>query len=86
VTTLNLSNEPNLKEGVSAIKEIVAQKWTLIRKLDVSGCKLGADDSAVLAEAVRGMAALTSLNLSSNNLEGEGAKIVAEAIKVTKSI
>jgi hypothetical protein len=27
--------------------------------------------------------ALTSLNLSSNNLKAEGAKIVAEAIKVT---
>jgi hypothetical protein len=26
--------------------------------------------------------AMTSLNLSSNNLEAEGAKIVAEAIKV----
>jgi hypothetical protein len=29
------------------------------------------------------MRALTSLNLSSNNLEAEGGKIVAEAIKVT---
>jgi hypothetical protein len=83
VTSLNLSNEPNLKEGVSALKEIVAQRWTLIRKLDVSGCKLGADDAAVLADAVRSMVALTSLDLSSNNLEGEGAKTVAEAIKVT---
>jgi hypothetical protein len=29
------------------------------------------------------MRALTSLNLSSNNLTAEGGKIVAEAIKVT---
>jgi hypothetical protein len=29
------------------------------------------------------MGALTSLDLSSNDLEAEGAKIVAEAIKVT---
>jgi hypothetical protein len=30
------------------------------------------------------MRALTSLNLSANNLKAEGAKIVAEGIKVTK--
>jgi hypothetical protein len=83
VTSLNLSNEPNLKAGVSALKEIVAQRWTLIRKLDVSGSKLGADEAAVLADAVRGMVELASLNLSSNKLEGKSAKIVAEAIKVT---
>jgi hypothetical protein len=83
VTSLNLSNEPNLKEGVSALKEIVAKRWMLIRKLDVSGSKLGVDEAALLADAVRGMVELTSLNLSSNNLEGEGAKIVGEAIKVT---
>ena len=36
-----------------------------------------------LADAIKGMKALTSLNLSSNDLKAEGAKIVAEAIKVT---
>jgi hypothetical protein len=35
-----------------------------------------------LADAIKGMKALTSLNLSSNDLKAEGAKIVAEAIKV----
>jgi hypothetical protein len=35
-----------------------------------------------LANAIPGMEALTSLNLSSNYLMAEGAKIVAEAIKV----
>jgi hypothetical protein len=40
---------------------------------------------AVLADVVSGtgMRALTSLNLSSNNLKSKGGKIVAEAIKVT---
>jgi hypothetical protein len=36
-----------------------------------------------LANAIPDMGALTSLNLSSNNLKAEGAKLVAEAIKVT---
>jgi hypothetical protein len=35
-----------------------------------------------LADAIKDMGALTSLNLSSNDLEAEGAKIVAETIKV----
>jgi hypothetical protein len=37
-----------------------------------------------LANAIKDMGAMTSLNLASNNLWAEGAKIVAEAIKVTK--
>jgi hypothetical protein len=37
-----------------------------------------------LANAIKDTRALTSLNLASNNLGAEGAKIVAEAIKVAK--
>jgi hypothetical protein len=37
-----------------------------------------------IANAIPDMRAMTSLNLASNNLMAEGAKIVAEAIKVTK--
>jgi hypothetical protein len=37
-----------------------------------------------LADAVADMRAMTSLNLASNELMAQGAKIVAEAIKVTK--
>ena len=36
-----------------------------------------------IANAIPDMGALTSLNLSSNDLRAEGAKIVAEAIEVT---
>jgi hypothetical protein len=36
-----------------------------------------------IANAIPNMGALTSLNLSSNRLEDEGAKSIAEAIKVT---
>jgi hypothetical protein len=38
-----------------------------------------------IADALPGIGALTSLNLSSNNLKAEGGKIVAEAIKVTNT-
>jgi hypothetical protein len=41
------------------------------------------DGIVALADAIPDVGALTSLNLSSNGLEAEGAKIVAEAIKVT---
>ena len=37
-----------------------------------------------LANAIPDMGAMTSLDLAGNNLDAEGAKIVAEAIKVTK--
>jgi hypothetical protein len=37
-----------------------------------------------IANAIPDMGAMTSLNLASNRLRAEGAKIVAEAIKVTK--
>jgi hypothetical protein len=51
-------------------------------QLDLSG-KLGDDLPVVLVE-LEYNGAMTSLNLASNNLLPEGAKIVAEAIKVTK--
>jgi hypothetical protein len=38
----------------------------------------------ILADVIKDMRAMTSLNLASNELGAEGAKIVAEAIKVTK--
>jgi hypothetical protein len=40
---------------------------------------------AAIADAIKDMGALTSLNLSSNSLKAEGGKIVAEAIKVTNN-
>jgi hypothetical protein len=62
----------------------------VITQLDISDNNLGlnsdydADTSGVvaLADAIPDMRALTSMNLSSNYLDAEGAKIVAEAIKV----
>jgi hypothetical protein len=43
------------------------------------------EGAIAIANAIKDMGALTSLNLSSNNLKAEGGKIVAEAIKVTNN-
>jgi hypothetical protein len=52
-------------------------------ELDMSGKMKGVEDAIMLAAEIVDNGALTSLNLSSNNLMAEGGKIVAEAIKVT---
>ena len=64
---------------------------TVITELDISSNALGVDSfyepdmSGIIAlvNAIPYMGALTSLDLSSNWLRAAGAKIVAEAIKVT---
>jgi hypothetical protein len=45
--------------------------------------ELGPIGVIAVANAIKDMAALTSLNFSSNYLQAEGAKVLAEAIKVT---
>ena len=52
-------------------------------ELDMSGKMDGAVDATMLVAEVIDNGALTSLNLSSNSLKIEGAKIVAEAMKVS---
>jgi hypothetical protein len=51
--------------------------------LDVSNQGLGPGDAVLIANDISDMGALTSLDLSSNELEAGGAKIVAKAIKVS---
>ena len=53
-------------------------------ELNMNGKMKGAADAIMLVPEIIDNGALTSLNLASNRLEAEGAKIVAEAIKVTK--
>jgi hypothetical protein len=52
-------------------------------ELDMSGKMSGVKDATMLAAEIVDNRALTSLNLSFNSLKVEGAKIVAEALKVT---
>ncbi len=56
-----------------------------ITELDVSGQSLGVEGAVVIRRYLENNGALTSLNLASNRLEAEGAKHVAEAIKVNVS-
>jgi hypothetical protein len=53
-------------------------------ELDMSGKMNGAGDAIMLVPELINNGAMTSLNLASNYLGSRGAKIVAEAIKVTK--
>eukprot|EP00935_MAST-01C_sp_MAST-1C-sp1_P001408 g1408.t1 len=54
-------------------------------ELDMSGKNMGADGAIMLAPEIVANEALTSLNLVRNNLHAEGAKHIAEAIKVNVS-
>jgi hypothetical protein len=55
-------------------------------ELNMSGKMNGAEDAIMLAAEIIDNGALTSLNVSSNNLYARGARVVADAIKVTKCI
>ena len=50
---------------------------------DLSGLEMDADGAAILASELPDKGAMTSLHLASNYLRADGAKIIAEAIKVT---
>ena len=81
------------KEGGKALAQALANNSTL-KELDVSSniwkdeygnCEGdGPGFAQELAVGVKDNGAMTSLNLASNQLGAKGAKIVAEAIKVTK--
>jgi hypothetical protein len=51
--------------------------------LDMSGKEIGAEGAITLATEIAGNGTMTSLNLSSNDLNAEGVKIVADTIKVS---
>jgi hypothetical protein len=52
-------------------------------ELDMSGKMHGAEDAIMFAAEIVGNGSMTSLNLAANELRVEGAKVVAEALKVT---
>jgi hypothetical protein len=80
------------KEQLAKLQEIMRSKPNLLSlcgiaddatEADLSGLNMDADDAVVLASELPDKGAMTSLDLASNNLRAKGAKIVAEAIKVT---
>jgi hypothetical protein len=89
MTSLNISNtnigELVPPEGWSNQYSDRSGQWSHTDGRKQPGWPAGSKPLGViaLAEAIKNMGAMTSLNLVSNGLGAEGAKIVAKAIKVT---
>ena len=74
-----------LVAAVETHKLLTMDAVNMAEELDVSGQNLGAKDAKTMAKFIKNNGAMTSLNLASNDLKAEGAKHVAEAIKVNVS-
>jgi hypothetical protein len=91
MTKFDISSNQLSPEGGTALAAGLKSNQ-MITELNISNNNLGYDCDGLpntygviaIADAIPDMGALTSLNLSSNLLCGGGAKIVVEAIKVTK--
>ena len=94
MTSVNVVGNGIGKEQLSKLQEMMQAHPTLVSlcgitndatEANLSGLKMDADDAVVLADELPTKGALTSLNLASNKLGSEGAKHVAEAIKLNVS-
>ena len=65
---------------MNALKEMLKTN-TVLQELDLSSNGLSKKDAPILADGLSTNGALTSLNLSWNQLRAEGTKHIAEAIK-----
>jgi hypothetical protein len=83
------------KEMLSKLQEIMRSKPSLISlcgiaddatEVDLSDLGMDADDAVILASELPDKRAMMSLNLSRNRLGAEGAKHVADGIKVSKCV
>jgi hypothetical protein len=92
VSIVNAMGNKIGKEQLDKLQEIMRSKPNLVSlcgiaddatEADLSGLRMDDDDAVVLASELPDKGAMTSLNLASNRLGPKGAKIVAEAIKVT---
>jgi hypothetical protein len=89
MTSLNISSNNIGKlvppEGWSNQYSDGSGEWSHTDGRKQRGWPAGSKPQGViaLADGIKNMGAMTSLNLASNGLGAEGAKIVAEAIKVT---
>jgi hypothetical protein len=77
------------KEIISKLQEIMRSKPNLVSlcgvaddatEADLSGLGMDADDAVILASELPDKGAMTSLDLASNKLGVEGAKIIAACI------
>jgi hypothetical protein len=91
ISSINLLKNKIPVEQAQELVKIMQAKKELVTlcglskeetELDFSGQGLDAGDAVLIANDISDMGALTSLDLSSNYLEAEGSRVVAEAIKV----
>jgi hypothetical protein len=88
MSKLNLSENGIITQQAGKALADMLKANSVLTELNISNCADYTGDSngpgfaQELAVGISGNGTLTSLNLSSNNLEAEGAKIVAEVIKV----
>jgi hypothetical protein len=82
--TPDFSGFKALGKAIEPHKLLTMDAVNMSEALDVSGQNLGAEGAEKMAIFIKDNGAMTSLDLASNWLYAEGAKIVAAAIKVTK--
>ena len=94
MVTVNILGNKIGKEQLAKLQEMMKAHPTLVSlcgiaddatEANLSGLRMNVDDAVVLADELPAKGALTSLNLASNYLGAEGAKHVAEALKVNVS-
>jgi hypothetical protein len=76
---VSMSNSRQPKEKLSAITMAVFKD---LFSLDLTGMNLGIEAAPLIASCIYGNKTLRILNVSSNKLTAEGAKQIAEAVKV----
>jgi hypothetical protein len=95
ISSVNLLKNRIPMEQAKALASILKEHPTLKSlcgnsgdetELDMSGKEIGVDGAIMLAPEIAGNRALTSLNLSSNDIRAEGAKIVKAAVEVTTCV
>ena len=67
-------------------EQLSALRLSRAKTLDLSDCELERDDAAILVNAIKFNAVLTSLNLSVNALGPDGGRVIAAALSEGSSV
>jgi Ran GTPase-activating protein (RanGAP) involved in mRNA processing and transport len=81
---LDLSTSKIGAEGAAKLAPLLSATTTQLKDLDTSGCGLGDDGVAILAEAIvaaGNSTKLAALDLSHNDIKGDGAVALANMLK-----
>jgi Ran GTPase-activating protein (RanGAP) involved in mRNA processing and transport len=80
------AQEEEIYQSVRMNKLRVALSDKTLTELDVSGIGFRAEGAKLVAQYISDNGAMTSLNLSDNELGAEGAKHIAKGITVSKCV